>query len=110
MGESIMIAPVYKENARGRYVYLPEDMLMLRFRSPIDYDEEMMSAGHHYVSVDVNEVLIWVRKDHALILGKGAESTAEISHDNFKVIKCGDVSSYIYFDEYENKSETTLNF
>lgn len=110
VGESIMIAPVYKENARGRYVYLPEDMLMLRFRSPIDYDEEMMSAGHHYVSVDVNEVLIWVRKNHALILGKGAESTAEISHDNFKVIKCGDVSSYIYFDEYENKSETTLNF
>lgn len=110
VGESIMIAPVYKENARGRYVYLPEDMLMLRFRSPIDYDEEMMSAGHHYVSVDVNEVLIWVRKNHALILGKGAESTADISHDNFNVIKCGDVSSYIYFDEYENEGETTLNF
>lgn len=110
VGESIMIAPVYKENARGRYVYLPEDMLMLRFRSPIDYDEEMMSAGHHYVSVDVNEVLIWVRKNHALILGKGAESTADISHDNFNVIKCGDVSSYIYFDEYENEGETILKF
>lgn len=110
VGESIMIAPVYKENARGRYVYLPEDMLMLRFRSPIDYDEEMMSAGHHYVSVDVNEVLIWVRKNHALILGKGAESTADISHDNFNVIKCGDVSSYIYFDEYENEGETILEF
>ena len=110
VGESIMIAPVYKENARGRYVYLPEDMLMLRFRGPKDYDEEMMSAGHHYVSVDVNEVLIWVRKDHALILGEGAESTADISHDNFDVIKCGDVSSYTYFDEYENESETILNF
>lgn len=110
VGESIMIAPVYKENARGRYVYLPEDMLMLRFRSPIDYDEEMMSAGHHYVNVDVNEVLIWVRKNHALILGKGAESTADISHDNFNVIKCGDVSSYIYFDEYENEGETILKF
>lgn len=83
---------------------------MLRFRSPIDYDEEMMSAGHHYVSVDVNEVLIWVRKNHALILGKGAESTADISHDNFNVIKCGDVSSYIYFDEYENEGETILEF
>lgn len=110
VGESIMIAPVYKENARGRYVYLPEDMLMLRFRSPIDYDEEMMSAGHHYVSVDVNEVLIWVRKNHALVLGKGAESTADISHDNFNVIKCGDVSSYIYFDEYENEGENILKF
>ena len=39
VGESIMITPIYKENARGRYVYLPEDMLMLRFRSPEDYDE-----------------------------------------------------------------------
>ncbi|MDD6235508.1 MAG: glycoside hydrolase family 31 protein [Lachnospiraceae bacterium] len=110
VGESIMITPIYKENARGRYVYLPEDMLMLRFRSPEDYDEEMMSAGHHYVDVDVNEVLIWVRKGHALILGKGAESTADISHDNFNIIKCGDVSSYTYYDEYENESETILNF
>ena len=110
VGESIMITPIYKENARGRYVYLPEDMLMLRFRSPEDYDEEMMSAGHHYVDVDVNEVLIWVRKNHALVLGKGAESTADISHDNFNIIKCGDVSSYTYYDEYENESETILNF
>ena len=83
---------------------------MIIFISPHTTHEEKMSAGHNYVSVDVNEVLIWVRKNHALILGKGAESTADISHDNFNDIKCGDVSSYIYFDEYENEGETILEF
>ena len=32
VGESIMIAPVYTQNATGRYVYLPEDMLMVRMK------------------------------------------------------------------------------
>ena len=29
IGESLLIAPVYEQNARGRYVYLPEEMLQL---------------------------------------------------------------------------------
>ena len=33
VGESIMIAPVYEQNAIGRYVYLPEDMLLVVFKS-----------------------------------------------------------------------------
>ena len=30
IGESLLIAPVYEQNARGRYVYLPEEMLQVR--------------------------------------------------------------------------------
>lgn len=37
VGESIMIAPVYEQNARGRYVYLPENMKMIRFYSADSY-------------------------------------------------------------------------
>ena len=66
VGESIMIAPVYQQNAEGRYVYLPEDMKLLRFRSPGDYDEEMLPAGDHYVSCGLSEVLIFLRKGHVL--------------------------------------------
>ena len=29
IGESLLIAPVYEQNARGRYVYLPEEMLQV---------------------------------------------------------------------------------
>ena len=40
IGDSIMIAPVYVQNATGRYVYLPEDMLMLRMKSPEENEYE----------------------------------------------------------------------
>jgi len=32
IGESLLIAPVYEQNARGRYVYLPEEMLQVRVK------------------------------------------------------------------------------
>ncbi len=62
VGDSIMIAPVYEQNAVGRYVYLPEDMLMLKFKSPEDFSREPMCKGHHYVDIALNEVVIFVRK------------------------------------------------
>ena len=70
LGESIMLAPVYTQNAEGRYVYLPEDMKLVRFRAFDDYDEEVMSAGDHYVKAGLNEILVFVRKGHVLPLAK----------------------------------------
>ncbi|WP_022766221.1 glycoside hydrolase family 31 protein [Butyrivibrio sp. XPD2006] len=68
LGESIMLAPVYTQNATGRYVYLPEDMKLVRFRAYDDYDEEILQAGDHYVKAELNEVLVFVRKGHVLPL------------------------------------------
>jgi alpha-glucosidase len=83
VGDSIMIAPVYKQNAVGRYVYLPEDMTMIRFRSLTDRDVVPMSAGHHYVDVALNEVLVFVRKDAIFFTGKAAQSTAELANNEY---------------------------
>ena len=30
LGNELMIAPIYKQNAQGRYVYLPEEMMLVR--------------------------------------------------------------------------------
>lgn len=83
VGENIMIAPVYRPNATGRYVYLPEDMTMLRMRSVTDIDIEELPAGHHYIPVQVNETAVFVRKGKVLPLGKAAESIDGISTDDF---------------------------
>ena len=40
VGESLMIAPVYEQNKSGRYVYIPEDMLMLRFANSSHYTKQ----------------------------------------------------------------------
>ncbi len=72
-GESIMIAPVYRQNAEGRYVYLPETMKLYRMRGADDMDAEILPAGHHYVKAALNEVLIFVRADRLVPLAEPAE-------------------------------------
>ena len=96
LGESIMLAPVYKQNEIGRYVYLPEDMKMIRFRAYDDYDEEVLSAGDHYVKADLGEVLVFVRKGHVLPLAKPENRTDKVSADSLKYI-CYEADS----DNYE---------
>ncbi|MBQ1275329.1 MAG: alpha-glucosidase [Cellulosilyticum sp.] len=64
VGESMMIAPIYTQNAKGRYVYLPSDMLMLRIRSMEDMDRKVMEKGHHYIEVGLNEVLCFIKPNH----------------------------------------------
>lgn len=66
VGDSIMIAPVYKQNATGRYVWLPEDMLMVRMKSLEERTCKVVEQGHHYVDIALNEVVFFVKKNHML--------------------------------------------
>ncbi len=78
LGGACMIAPVYEQNARGRYVYLPEDMLMVRFRSAQDYDCIPMTKGHHWIDLAMNEFPLFIRKGQVIPLAGGAECVAAI--------------------------------
>ena len=79
VGESIMIAPIYQQNAVGRYVYLPEKMRLLRFRSTTDYDDEILDKGDYFIKAELEEVLVFLRQGHVLPLAKGEmESTDDI--------------------------------
>lgn len=68
VGEGLMIAPVYTQNAVGRYVYLPEEMLMVRMKSPEEKQFEVMAKGHHYVNIALNELVFFIKKNHMLLL------------------------------------------
>lgn len=102
LGESIMLAPVYTQNAMGRYVYLPEDMKLVRFRSFNDYDEEIMEAGDHYVKADLNEILVFVRKGHVLPVAEPSKGM-ECNPDNAEMTYIcydSDAASYeLYTDD-----------
>ena len=103
VGESLMIAPVYTQNAQGRYVYLPERMKMLRMRSPEDFDEEIMEKGEYYVSAALNEVLVFLREGHVLPLAERADRSFEVDYDNLRWISFeGDPTKYeLYNDDGE---------
>lgn len=100
-GESIMLAPVYTQNATGRYVYLPEDMKLVRFRAFDDYDEEILPAGDHYISAALDEILVFVRKGHVLPLAAPQKGMSTVSKDDLKYIGYeADLSSYdLYTDD-----------
>ena len=80
IGECIMIAPVYEPNAIGRYVYIPEDMIAVHFRSENDYSVEKYNQGHFFIEIPTNEVVIFIRKNKALPLVKSADCTANIDY------------------------------
>ena len=61
-------------------------MKMLRMRSYDDYDEEMLGAGDHYISVDLNEVLVFVRPGKSLPLTKPARHVDELDFDDLTII------------------------
>jgi alpha-glucosidase len=65
VGESIMIAPVLTQGAKGRSVYLPEDMQRVRFNGE-SFETEEWKAGKHEVLVDVNEVVFFIRHGHCV--------------------------------------------
>ena len=78
LGESLMAAPVYVQNAHGRHVYLPEPMKLLRLRAVDDYDEEILPAGHHYIRCALDEVLLFLRPGHIVPVAQPANNTSEL--------------------------------
>lgn len=109
VGDSLMIAPVYNQNAKGRYVYLPEKMAMLRFRGVDDYDTEILPAGHHYVEAGLFEMLVFVRPDKILVLTDGGEYADEVDCDHVKALAFVKTKAeYVWYEDdgmgkdYEN--------
>ena len=106
-----MIAPVYEPNAPGRYVYLPEDMLMVRFKSDTEYDCESMTKGHHFIEIPVTDVVIFIRDGQALPIVKAAMHTDDIDLSTMTFITNNNGGEYELVTEEETKTVTpTLTY
>lgn len=84
VGDSIMIAPVYEQNAKGRYVYLPEKMKMVKMKSLTDRTYEVLEQGHHYVDVALDEVIFFIRPDKIVPLSKGGQCVEEVDFEQLE--------------------------
>ena len=86
IGNEIMIAPVYTQNARGRYVYLPEEMKFVKFSKEGAYTEQVLEKGHHYVEVALDEVPLFIRKDRCIPVAKAAQCVEKIDTTNLELL------------------------
>ena len=106
LGEGCMIAPVYEQNAAGRYVYLPEDMLLVRFRSAQDYDLVPLEKGDHWISLALSEFPLFVKKGHAVLLCPGGESSELLDDTCFTVI--GQIEKAGVYELYRDDGKTAV--
>ncbi len=104
LGESLMLAPVYQPNVSGRTVYLPEDMLFVKFTSATEYSMEPMDAGWHYIGCALNEVALFLRKGHLLPLCPPCECTKQLDYTSFELI--GEAGKGISYELYTDDGYT----
>lgn len=108
LGDGMMIAPVYEQNAEGRYVYLPEQMKMVRWKKDGSCQEEILEAGDHYVEVALTDVVFFVRKDHVIPMSKGGQCVEDVDFDDLQYLAFVEneaVYEYYHDDGYEKDYE-----
>lgn len=110
LGDSMMIAPVYEQNADGRYVYLPESMKQVRFSADGTVEETILPAGHHFVEIPLTDVVLFIRPNHLIPLSKGGQCVDEVDFEALTFLSYvteGNEAVYTYYhdDGYEKDYE-----
>ena len=100
VGESLMIAPIYEQNARGRYVYLPEQMLMVKLRSLEERSYTIMDQGHHYIEVELEEMVFFIKPNHIVPLCSGGEYIEALDEKNLEL--CGFIKEEASYELYQD--------
>lgn len=102
-GNEIMIAPVYTQNAEGRYVYLPETMKLIKFLPDGSLYEELMEKGVHYIKIALNEVALFIREGKCIPIAEKAECVADIDTVSMKMFGFENTSYALYDDDGVHK-------
>lgn len=96
LGDDVMITPVYTQNSNGRYVYLPENMTLIKFMPDGVLHSEKLAKGIHFVEVRLNEVIMFIKEGHKIPVVK--KSVIEDKALRTKIMDC---SIEYKYDDYE---------
>lgn len=100
MGDSLMLTPIYKQNAKGRYAYLPEEMLMVKVKSLENMEFKVMSKGHHYIEASLDTLILFINKDKLLPLGSSGKNIEELDNEKMDIIAFVDKkATYTLYDD-----------
>lgn len=107
IGEDIMIAPVYTQNARGRYVYVPEEMMCVTFPERAC---KIYKKGNYFVDIEPHQVVVFIKKNHMIPLCAPAKNTESLNEKELSMLGYidGHAEYVLYTDDgfskdYENQ-------
>lgn len=104
LGNEIMIAPVYTQNAKGRYVYLPEEMKFVKFLPDGTVMEKVLGKGHHYVEVALNEVPLFIRSGKCIPVAESAEYVEALNTEHMVMLGYQGAEYELYEDDGVSKA------
>lgn len=106
LGESLLVAPVYIQNAIGRTVYLPEEMLCVTFKRNHKREMQVLSKGHHFIKLKLEEFPIFIRKNCILPLCKPSKTTETLDSRSFEIIGFAESNARISYKYYDDDGYT----
>ncbi len=103
LGDSLMLAPVYEQNSRGRSVYLPEKMVLWKATAYEHLNEnqfELLERGYHFVDVALNEIPIYLKPGKLVVMTKPENRISTLDESNLVVLGfVPDHASYILYND-----------
>lgn len=99
IGNELMIAPIYEQNANGRYVYIPETMKMIRFKKDGSLEERIYEKGDYYIEMNLYEFVIFIRNNTKIPLTIAKNRVSKIDFENLKFLGFDNASYEYYFDD-----------
>jgi len=86
-GNDIMLAPIYTQNTKGRYVYLPERMLEVRMTSSSKYETRVLEKGDHFIEVPFDEIVFFVKEGSVIPVSHAKKNIADINYNDLYAIR-----------------------
>lgn len=113
LGNEIMIAPVYEQNADGRFVYLPEEMKLIKFLPDGTIFKEILAKGIHRIDVALNEIALFIRSGKCIPVADAAECVDSIDYGTIRMYGYEGAEYTLYNDDgihkdYDNKENYTV--
>ena len=106
IGDGVMVAPVYEQNAIGRVVYFPEKMKGIRFSQGNVTEEQVYEKGHHYIKMPLGDICVFIRDGYILPIAEGGEYVDAVKTDSLKLYSCGDApAAYALYEDDGNTKE-----
>lgn len=103
LGNEVLIAPVYQQNAKGRFVYLPEDMIQVTWKD-CAASQSAIEKGTHYIDVPEDTVVFFIKKGKSIpVCKKLAQTSRDVDYSSLE--KLGD--SKASYDLYRDDGFTT---
>lgn len=107
VGDSIMIAPIYKQNTTGRYIYLPENMLLCSVDLNNKFKFKLYTEGYNFFEYGMDEIVFFIRNNKMIPIADSRSKVDDVVLDELNLIAFVEDKAeyYLYDDDGISKSE-----